>query len=617
MKQTKQLKHFQEIGRDFMLNRQTALLADDMGLGKTVQAAAVIDKLVPKRVLILTLSTLKINWERELKSWVSHNYKYQIIYKIKEKIDSSANVIICNYDLIIHSEIHTQLRKLHFDIIVLDEAHNLSNMEAQRSKRVFSNSGLIRNSDRVYCLTGTPVRNRPKDFYIMLKVLAPECIEPYTNYEDFAVRYCGGYKDSYGALNDKGASNIEELAERIKPFMLRRTKDEVLTELPPLIEKTIELELTEDIEKVLNEETELQEDLNEYSVNGELGVQATIRRQLGIAKIPQIIEYVHNLLQTQEKAVIFAYHRDVINELRRRLAGYGVRAVMGGMPVKNKQMEVDLFIKDKNSRIFIGQFTAAGFGVDGLQKVASNVIFAEIDWVPGNMEQARDRVRRMGQTKPVIAHYLVIPETLEDNMLQTVIKKGKVITRLLSNTAQANRGRNGDTEASLLQTRLTRAQQEKKEKEKTNMTIENSLDRIANAMERFAVAIENLGSTPVQEAPKKKSSKKKAEPVESLGQAVQNPVVEVEPVVEAEVVQSTESDNSVDDLLGAAPVEEPKVTLTLDDVRTAFTKYIAAAPDQATGVKNAKAILTKYGYNLVPEVKPEHYEAVINELQVK
>lgn len=607
MKQIKQLKHFQEIGRDFMLNRQTALLADDMGLGKTVQAAAVIDKLAPERVLILTLSTLKINWERELKSWISHEYKYQIIYKIKDKIDDKANIIICNYDLIIHSEIHTQLRKLHFDVVVLDEAHNLSNMEAQRSKRVFSNSGLIRNANRVYCLTGTPVRNRPKDFYIMLKVLAPECIEPYTNYEDYAVRYCGGYKDSYGALNDKGASNIEELAERIRPFMLRRTKDEVLSELPPLIEKTIELEMTDEIEKVLHEETELQEDLNEYSVNGELGVQATIRRQIGVAKIPQVVEYVCNLLQTQGKAVIFAYHRDVINELRKRLAGYGVRAIMGGMNAKLKQMEVDLFIKDKNSRIFIGQFTAAGFGVDGLQRVASNVIFAEIDWVPGNMEQARDRVRRMGQTKPVVAHYLVIPETLEDDMLQTVIRKGKIITRLLSNTNN--------------------------EKEDTNMTIENTLERIANSLELIAETQKQMvtiysapcevpvpAPAPAKEEPKKKTTKKRSEMAantviaEPVTEVVQSAPTSIQDTVKAEPVETPAVTSTVDDLLGDAP-QEPKVELTLNDVRTAFTDFIKRAADQATGVSQAKTILSKYGYNLVPDVKPEHYATIINELR--
>ena len=345
-----------------------------------------------------------------------------------------------------------------------------------------------------------------------------------------------------------------------------------------------------EIQKVLNEESELQEDINEYNDNEGLGVQATIRRQLGIAKIPQVIEYAQNLLQTQEKIVIFAYHRDVINELRRRLAGYGVRAILGGMTAKGKQMEVDLFIRDKNSRIFIGQFTAAGFGVDGLQKAASDIVFAEIDWVPGNMDQARDRVRRIGQINPVVAHYLVVPETLEDEMLQTVIRKGKVITRILSNTS--------------------------KEKEKKTMTIENSLERIANALEGIQDTLKNAIGTAedVQEARKKKSSKKKAEPTEPA------PIEPVEPVAVAEVVEDTTpvpvADNSVDDLLGVDTPAETKVELTLDDVRTAFTAFIKAAPDQATGVQQAKAVLTKYGYTLVPEVKPEHYAAVINDLKV-
>ena len=154
---------------------------------------------------------------------------------------------------------------------------------------------------------------------ITLKVLAPECIEPYTDYEAYATRFCGAYYDSYGGLKDKGASNIEELAERIKPFMLRRTKEEVLKELPPLIEKTIELEMTPEIEEVLNEEIELREDISEFSTNGELGAQAKVRRLLGLAKLPQVYEYIENVLQTEEKIVIFARSEEHTSELQSRI----------------------------------------------------------------------------------------------------------------------------------------------------------------------------------------------------------------------------------------------------------------------------------------------------------
>lgn len=152
------------------------------------------------------------------------------------------------------------------------------------------------------------------------------------------------------------------------------------------------------------------------------------------------------------------------------------------------------------------------------------------------------------------------------------------------------------------------------------MTIENSLERIANALEKMVGIAENTElacntcSEPTQEAPKKKSSKKKAEPTEPA------PVEPVEPVAVAEVVEDTTpvpaADNSVDDRLGVDTPAETKVELTLDDVRTAFTAFIKAAPDQATGVQQAKAVLTKYGYKLVPEVKPEHYAVVINDLKV-
>lgn len=599
----KQLKQFQKIGVDFMLNRKTALLADDMGLGKTAQAAGVIDRLNPKRALVLTLASLKINWEREIKDFVSKDFKYQILFKTTDKVDPDANIIIVNYDLIIYEDIKKQLRKLDYDVIILDEAHNLSNMEAKRSKNVYSNYGLIRTAQRVYALTGTPVRNRPKDFYIMLKTLAPECIEPYTAYEDYVVHFCAGFRDSYGSLNDKGASNVEELAERIKPFMLRRLKEDVLAELPPLIEKTIELEITPEIQAVLDEENELEGDINEYNPNAELGVQATVRRQLGIAKLPQVYEYIENLLQTEDKIVIFAYHTDVINSIRKQFAGYGVRCVRGGMTAGLKQTEVDLFVKDPNSRIFVGQFTAAGFGVDGLQKVASNVVFAEIDWVPGNMDQARDRVRRMGQTRPVVAHYLVVPNALDDNILQTVIKKGKVITRLLSDTEKTE------------------------EKEENDMSIETSLERIATALETMlgvAATAELTCNTctcgenapKAEEKPKKAPAKKKSEPKVAATDPVAVPQAAPAPVVEAEIVPDPAPvENSLDDLLGdvAAPAEEVKYTL--DDVRTAFQQFIKAL-GQAEGVAKGKEILTKHGYKVVTEIQEKDFATIIKELKV-
>ncbi len=594
----KQLKEFQKIGVEFMLNRETALNADDMGLGKTIQSAEIIERLNPKRTLILTLASLKINWQRELQGWVSHNYKYQILYKTTDKVDKEANIIICNYDLIFYEKIKKQLRELNYDVIFLDEAHNLSNMDAKRTKCVYSNSGLIRNSKRVYALTGTPLRNRPKDFYIMLKVLAPECIEPYTHYEDFVVHFCGGYIDRYGALNDRGASNIDELAQRIAPFMIRRLKDDVIKELPPLIEKTIELEITDEIQEVLNNESDLEADLNEFNPNSELGVQATIRRLLGIAKLPQVYEYVENLLQQEDKIGIFAYHKDVINELRLHFRGYGVRAIQGGMSAKAKQMEVDLFIKDPNSRIFVGQFTAAGFGIDGLQKVCNNVVFAEMDWVPGNMDQARDRYRRIGQTCPVIAHYLITPNTLEDNMLQTVIKKGEVITRILSNTV-------------------------KQKKEEITMTIENSLERIANLLERIANAAEakrnctcesNAEEPKKKAAPKKKTEAKK-EDLATEAMAIENAAA----AAAAEVIAPQQTQIQADPLgLGVPTVPAvQEVKYTADDVRTAFTQFVSKYPadKRQEAVNAAKAILAKYNYNLVTDVQEKDYANVIADLK--
>lgn len=590
----KQLKEFQKKGVQFMTSRRAALLADDMGLGKTVQAAAVIKRVNAKKSLVLTLASLKINWVRELKEWVGEDLKYQIIFKIEDKIDVNADIIVCNYDLIIHKEIRKQLAQLQYDVLILDEAHCLTNRDTQRTKAVYGKTGLVLNSKRVYALTGTPIKNRPREFYTTLRVLAPECIAPYTGYENYAIHYCNGYYDSYGVLNDKGASNVEELAERIKPFMLRRTKQEVLPELPPLIEKVIDLEVTPEIQAVMDEEQGLYEDANEYNPNSELGIQARVRRLLGLAKVPQVVEYARKILETEQKIVIFAFHRDVINEIRTQLKGYGVRVIMGGIGAKLRQMEIDLFVKDPNSRIFIGQYTAAGFGVDGLQKVASNVIHAEIDWVPGNMDQARDRLYRIGQENPVIAHYLILRDTLENDMYNSVLSKKQVINKIMSSSG-------GNVE-------------HKKEKEKKDMTIEQSLERIADALEKMvgiastaelacnSCECPNAEDAPKAEEPKKKATKKAAK--------------KAEPVA-AEPVEETPAAETVDDFMAdLGAVQEPERVYTADDVRTAFSHFLAkfSNDNRDAGVAKAKEILAKYGCSRVTEIPEEKYAAVINEL---
>lgn len=583
---------FQKVGIKFLVARETALLADDMGLGKTVQVAGALSLLRPKRAIILTLASLKINWLRELTRWIPKKYKYHVVYKIRETIPQDAEIIILNYDLLIHTKIFDQLKNRDYDVLVLDEAHNLSNMKAKRTEKVFNNRGLVRNAKRIYALTGTPVRNRPKDFYVMLRVLAPEVIAPYLDYESFVMRYCGGYRDSYGVLQDNGASNIEELNERLKTFMLRRRKEEVLKELPKVIEKIVELERTDEIEAVLREEENLLENMNEFNPNSELGVQATIRRQLGEAKLKQILEYLDNLLKTEDKVVVFAYHKNVINAIRSHLRGCTVRCVQGGMSAKMKQFEVDLFVNDPNSRLFVGQITAAGFGIDGLQKVANHVVFAELDWVPGNLEQARDRVVRIGQTKPVMVHYLVVPDSLESVMLASVIKKGKVIAKLLEQ--KSNTGG------------------------KIEMTLESTLERIANALEaqnEILGAMQGVGvAVEAKENDEKVKAITKEEPKETPKKETKKSSKESTKKAESVEAEIVNEDDAIDLDLDLDDEDEEEA-LTLDDVRATINDFIGSFGDQKDGKKAVIEVLNSYGYSKIPEIKEKDFAAIVKELK--
>jgi len=431
------LKPFQELGVHFLTTRKESLLGDEMGLGKTAQALIACNILKAERILIICPASVKIHWSREIEKWLAHRlYDLCIINSSKGKIPTIANFIIINYGLIIKDSIFKQLKDMKFDVLICDEAHHLKNIgskkkRVKRTKNILGKGGLVHNATYKMMLTGTPVLNRPIELYPMLKVLANELIYPYNNYYAFAFRYCAGYYDQYGYFNDKGASNILELKEKLDLFMLRRLKREVLQQLPPKTLQKIELSITPAIQKIIDEENGMTGEDKEKYMDNQLGIKATLRRQTALAKLPQCIEFIKNALRNKEKMVIFAFHREVIHTLSEELKEYGVVKLLGGMTVEAKETAKNTFIAG-TPRIFIGQIQAAGQGIDGLQGATDYAIFVESDWVPGNLNQAVDRLHRMGQQNPVLAHFLVAEGTIESDMIGSVIRKSKIINQLVN-----------------------------------------------------------------------------------------------------------------------------------------------------------------------------------------
>ena len=409
----KTLKPFQEKGKEFLLSRPYALLADEMGTGKTVQVIAAISEFYNPKVGVVCPASVRLGWKQE----------------VEECLGSSAGWDIQSYNGVVAGKM-----KEPFDFLVLDECHALKSMEAQRTRAVLGNDGLVRQAKHIWALSGTPVLNRPVEFYPILRTLAMPWAMPDMRFPQYAQRYCGAFFDGR-AMNCRGSSRLPELEGHLKSFMLRRTKKEVAPELGEKIIRRVPLDIGDDGRKHLLdiERDNLLQNLEQHlsptlDLMCALGEQASMRRMVGEIKVPAVCAYVRELLDTVDKVVVFAWHRDVIDNLRKMLADFSPVVHIGGLSDVQKSEVRTQFMRDPYCRVFIGQMISAGFGINGLQEVCSDAVFAELDWTPGVMGQCLDRLHRFGKGDAAVeGHILTVPGTIEAAMLGCSDGKQRVI----------------------------------------------------------------------------------------------------------------------------------------------------------------------------------------------
>lgn len=436
MKTENKLYPFQVEGVEFLAARQQALLAYDMGLGKTVIAIATLNKLKAKKILIVCPASLKYNWLREFEKWSEGRPSIQVVEGKNAHIERNVNIIIINYDLLLSRTIFFQLKEMKFAVGVFDESHFMKNRDAKRTQMVLIKGGIASRCVHKWYLTGTPVLNRPVELYPILRANRPDVIAPYDSYNAFAKRYCGAYFDGF-QLIARGATHIEELNKRLtgSGFMLRRTKAEVLHELPPKQFQIIPVEgktsLKLETQKFNWSKKDLiSKNLDELVAGAELGDLAKLRHELALDKLSSVIEHLKDLLEIKEKIVVFAHHRDILKTLMAHFDKFNPVVLMGGMNSYEKDQAVNKFQKDKKCRLFFGQIQAAGVGITLTS--ADIAVFAEISWVPGEIFQAVDRIHRIGQDRGVLIQFFVVAGSLEEYMLKTVIEKKETVERLLA-----------------------------------------------------------------------------------------------------------------------------------------------------------------------------------------
>lgn len=456
---------YQRAGIAYGRERQNVLIADEMGLGKTIQAVGIAnDDKLTHRVLIICPSSLKLNWKKEWLRWDVKHLSVGLVSAGKKKFPET-DVVVINYDLL--GKWQPELRATEWDLMTIDECHYLKEGKTGRTQEVFGRKKTRKqkrtrtvvaedgtktkekyekeveplaalNARRNVFLTGTPIVNRPKELWPLVQRLDPNGLG--ANWKRYADRYCAGTDTRFG-YDWSGSSNLAELQTIMRSkFMIRRLKRDVLKELPAKRRQIVSLEVESSVLKTIIEKEKKTYD-EFIAAHGETESEtpafseiSRVRKETAVAKIPYVIENLREMLDANEKIVVMAHHHEVVDSLADALREFGVVSVDGRTPNQDRDKAVEAFQDDPNVRVFVGTIKAAGVGLT--LTAASVVVFAELDWVPGNVTQAEDRVHRIGQRNAVMIYHLVLENSLDERMVEIIIGKQKVIDDALDTEGQ-------------------------------------------------------------------------------------------------------------------------------------------------------------------------------------
>ncbi len=465
---------FQQAGIRYAMGRPSTLIADEMGLGKSIESIGVFnaDPTI-RNVLVVCPASLRLNWGREWAKWAARPAQIRVCLD-SSPVTAADEVVIVN-DERLKGESGKALRESilarEWDLLIVDEAHRLKNPRAQRTQLVLGTPGrkgalrtpgLLDRCKRRVLLTGTPLVNRPIELWPILSAVAPH---EFNNFFSFAKRYADAREEwvGHGRFAKKvwkfdGASHLDELQNRMRATcMVRRLKRDVLADLPAKRRQIVVLApngAASAIRHELDRATELEEqqieararlalaEANDDPVAYEEAARALreaaqvafteiskVRHETAVAKIPAVVGYIDDALETLDsrKVVVFAHHHDVIDGIIEGLGPERCVRIMGNDSPEVRDAAVRRFQNDPACEVIVGSIGAMGVGLT--LTAASTVIFAELDWVPGNVTQAEDRCHRIGQTVPVNVIHLVFDGSLDARMVEILIEK-QAIARL-------------------------------------------------------------------------------------------------------------------------------------------------------------------------------------------
>ena len=405
-----------------MRNGRVAL-GDGMGTGKTLQSLAWLAYNRSFPALIVVNAPTKLQWEKEFKRWLSLvpgcPHRVQILYGTRtRKLDKSCSYIV-NWDILTYWQ--DELAATGFECLIGDEAQAIGNPESKRALAFRHLSAVI---PECIVMSGTPARSRPAQFWTMVS-----CVDPkmFPTYKGYLWRYTCPKSTPWG-VQFEGARNVKELHAKLVSVMLRRTKDDVMKDLPPKTLDVVPLEAdAEELAEYNSEEAGIAE-LQGIAAREKL---TNLTRTAYAVKEKSLLNWVRCFMESDEKLLLFAWHRDVVDRMFEELKEYNPAKIYGGVTLQQRESEKEKFIQDSSCRIMICNIQSGGTGVDGFQKVCCNVAFAEFASTSTDMEQAEDRLHRGGQERPVSVYYLIATGTIDEDMAEALDSKKKVLASVL------------------------------------------------------------------------------------------------------------------------------------------------------------------------------------------
>ncbi|XP_066543672.1 DNA annealing helicase and endonuclease ZRANB3 isoform X2 [Amia ocellicauda] len=455
------LMPFQREGVKFALSRHgRCMIADEMGLGKTIQAISVACFYKDEwPLLIVVPSSLKYPWIEEMEKWIPELNPNDISL-VENKTDigriSTSKVTVLGYGLLTNDAkiLVDALYKQNFKVVIVDESHYLKSRNAARSKILVP---IIQKAKRALLLTGTPALGRPEELFMQIDALYPR---RFGTWSDYAAKYCNAHFRFFGNRRQwdcRGASNLDELHQRLNEIMIRRMKDQVLTQLPPKIRQRIPFDLPKEAAKEacasFEEWDKLMRTLGTGTAGTDnpfvevMGLITRMYKQTAIAKAGAVKDYIKMMLENEKlKFLVFAHHLTMIQACTEAVIEAKTRYIRidGSVPSSERVHLVHQFQNDPDTRVAVLSIQAAGQGLTFT--AATHVVFAELYWNPGHVKQAEDRAHRIGQSSSVHVHYLIAKGTFDTHMWGMLNRKETVTGSTLNGKKEYLKAEIGDKE---------------------------------------------------------------------------------------------------------------------------------------------------------------------------